>query len=230
MKTVQHHLRTCDRDALIGSMTFDLLSDQRFLMENKNLTIEEIQLRYRQKLNDYIDYLITLEPVEDNDSILYLYQTLHSTAAGSDLILNRVLLSELKGTINADIYDYGLVDWAEAMGFLVADTPFTQEHIIDVLSILLDELSFFGMDPEQHKEGLDRLHKDLEFSLKDIEEGRYSSADEVFREFGYRPAPPDHIREMLRHDAISAEQEYNLYVRNLERMQILDSLSKDAAE
>ena len=125
-----------------------------------------------------------------------------------------------------------MTEWGETLGYLVADSKLTQDHMIELLTQYLDEISFFGTDPEKHRIRIEKLYADLKQAEKEIEEGQTVPAEEVHemlaREYGFPIDEKDDVQEKYRAEISKAEITFSRYCNWRERSQILQSLGETA--
>ena len=169
MKTVQEWLRELDTEELIDSyLAQKMLSKEmvRAMQTRDNIIAKDLWLKYRNAIREYIEYLRTV-PIEPTDepAVLYVYE-------GVSLTLRHrcchglVHVSELqeKG-VEAEDYSYVLCPHGEVAGFFVADTKRTQDHLLELMTDVLYEASFFGYT----KEDLDAAIKEMEEEEMEID-------------------------------------------------------------
>ena len=179
MKTVQEWLRELDTEELIDSyLAQKMLRKEmvRAMQTRDNIIAKDLWLKYRNAIREYIEYLRTV-PIEitDEPAVLYVYE-------GVSLTLRHrcchglVHVSELqeKG-VEAEDYSYVLCPHGEVAGFFVADTKRTQDHLLELMTDVLYEASFFGYT----KEDLDAAIKEMEEEEIEIDaEGENDEAGE----------------------------------------------------
>ena len=227
MKTIQEHLRVADRKRLLDSLAYDEICDTRLLLELKDLTIEEIQGSCKDFMNRLIDHLLSIETVPSDHLVLYLCDM--ATDEGQyDKSLNLIDLNKLRKDINASNSSCNFKAWEESLGFLVADTKLTQDYIIDLLSLFLHEITFFGTDKESRQNKIDEVVSKLDIGMKNIKEGKTASAQEVFERIrkvhGWPIDEKDEIQDLLQKKIWDAENKYSRYCNWRERSRILESV------
>ena len=169
MKTVQECLQELDTEELIDSyLAQKMLRKEmvRAMQTRDNIIAKDLWLKYRNAIREYIEYLRTV-PIEPTDepAVLYVYE-------GVSLTLRHrcchglVHVSELqeKG-VEAEDYSYVLCPHGEVAGFFVADTKRTQDHLLELMTDVLYEASFFGYT----KEDLDSAIKEMEEEEMEID-------------------------------------------------------------
>lgn len=235
MKTIQTVLREADRNRLLDALAYDLLYDTKLLLELKDKTIEQIQKACRNHMNAFIDHLLAQQAVASDHMVLYMCEasSFDRTFNHEDKTLNLIDLNEIKQDINASSYAFEFADWSEALGYLVADTKLTQDYLYDLLSRFLNELSFFGADPEEHQKNVKKAHAELDQAMEEVKAGRTIPAEQVFRELaeehGFPVDEKDESMEGLRSEVLAAQYKYKRYCHWRERSRILESIGEAAA-
>lgn len=225
MKSVQEWLLELDEDAIIGCyfvkypIDFDML-------ENKDIKVSEVLAVSKARLRGFIHRLKALAAPESGSGIFYAVKTL---SGGHEEIA--VKLSYRKDILENDLpehYGWMLTDHKEVMGYLIADTSLTQNNIESVMAEILYEMSFFGYTQEALDKEQKKLNESLKASLKEIEEGRSYTADEVFArieaKLGLAPEEKDERSDELRSAALTAEVNFGEYWRTREALQIRSQL------
>lgn len=232
MKTVQTYLREADREGLLESIVYDELYNMDLLLEYQDKTVSEIRDAIKKRMNGLIEYLLSLEVVPSDHDVLYMveatsydkeYNHEHRT-------LTRVNLNEIRKDIYANSYAFEFSDWAETLGYLVADNKLTQNYMTELLTQYLRETSFFGFDPEARQERVKEVYDDLEQSMKEIKEGLIASAGKSLemheKELGLPIDEKDQRQDDLWSKSNAAEKRYNRYCNWRERSCILESLGE----
>lgn len=234
MKTVQTVLREADRDKLLDSLAYDQLYDTQLLLELKDKTIEEIQEACRNHMNALIDHLLSLQAAASDHIALYMCEASSFDRAFNreDKTLNLIDLNEIRQDIYASSYAFEFTDWSEALGYLVADTKLTQDYLYDLLSQFLNEISFFGADPEEHQENVKKAHTELDQAMEEVKAGHTIPAEQVFRELaeehGFPVDEKDEYMDELRSEIRAAQYKYSRYCHWRERSRILESIGEAA--
>lgn len=234
MKTVQEYLRQANRERLLDAMAYDTLCDTLLLMKYRDRTTEEIQDACKKHMDEFIDYLLSIEAVPSDHMVLYMTNAsiFHRGFNQADKMLCLTDINEVRKDIYAVCYAFELSPWEETLGFLVADNKLTQDYMIELLSQFLNELSFFGSDPEQHREEVEKVFADLDQSMKDVEAGHTIPAEEVFeelrKEYGWPVDEKDDFQDQLHSEIIEADMKYSRYCEWRERSRILKSLGETA--
>lgn len=234
MRTVQSYLRETDRERLLDALAYDLICDTLLLLELKDKTVGDIQDACRKHMNSFIDHLISMKAEPSDHMVLYMcgVTPLGSRYNREDKTLFLIDLNEVRKDIHASSYGFLLTDWGETLGYLVAETKLTQDYMPELLSQYLQEISFFGTEPEEHRKKTEEVHADLKQSMKDIREGRTKSAEKFFddlaREHGWPIDEKDEFQDSLKSEIIKAEMKYSRYCHWHERSRILVSLGESA--
>ena len=116
------------------------------------------------------------------------------------------------------------------MGYLVADNKLTQDYLYDLLAQFLNELSFFGTDPEEHRKKVEQTHTDLDQAMEEIKAGHTIPAEQVFRELAEKHGFPvdekDEFKDGLRSEIFAAQYKHSRYCHWRERSRILASIGE----
>lgn len=232
MKTVQETLKNINKDELIGTCFYKYPIDFDYLLfkhpEYGDVSINELKNKFRQNRLKTIDKLssVDITPPEDgHQGLLYAHRILKDGFDEPETEL--VLLDELleKGSA-AQEFAYFYTPQSEIAGFLIADTPYTQQHLYSLLADVLYEASFFGSEQEYLEEEI----KKLEESSKEVEEGNYYTADEIFNhlkeEYGLEGDrdPETAEEEKARNDTNIKTGEYNRMTAAREKAAIRESI------
>ena len=230
MKTVQEYQRIADRERLLNSLANEEIRDALSLLELKDYTIAEIQEACRNRMNDFIDHLLTLKAIPSDHMVLYLSKAkpIGWQYSGTEKTLNLIDLNEIRKDINAPGYAFEFSDWEETLGYLVADTKLTQDYLTVLLMQYLNEISFFGTDPEIREPELDKIGADIEQGVKEAKEGHVIPAEQAMdglaKELGLPIDEKDERKEQLRSEMWDQILKYNRYCEWRERSRILESV------
>ena len=108
----------------------------------------------------------------------------------------------------------------EALGYLVADTKLTQDHLYDVAVSFLNEMSFFGYDQEDMNEKKEELLN----AVKEVEEHPENlvsfSTDELRKKLGFPKDETYPKEEEIKDKIIKQIGEYNKYCKKTELKKI----------
>lgn len=234
MKTVQEHLRDADRTSLLDAVAYDTICNSLLLLEYPDKTIAEIRDASKQMMNDLIEHLLSMEAVPTDHMVLYMVP-----ATSFDRQFNHeerslclIDLNEIRNDIYSTSYAFELTDWAESLGYLVADNKLTQDYITDLLTQYLHEISFFGADPELHREEVENVYAELDQAMKELDEGHTIPEEDVFEELRKRHGRPldekDEKMDALKSRITEAEIRFNRYCQWRERSRILESVGETA--
>ena len=223
MKTVQEYFREADADKLVNYYLYrhpvkleDILNENEKIIDAKN--------RIRKMLQKYIERLrsMDIEPGEDGKEYVLFAHKMQQDGAEEDTG-SLVCLQELKDKgVVAETYSYVFDRQAKIMGFKVSDAAYTQKNLVELLTDVMYEASFFGFE-QQH---LDEELQKLEFSIKEFEEGTATTytMEEVWEHFGFEKEERDETADELRHAITRAVVEYNQYQKKKELQALMDSL------
>lgn len=223
MKTVQEYFRKADADKLINYYLHkhpvkleDITQDNEKILDAKN--------RIRKRLKEYIERLrsMDIEDGEDGKEYILFVHKMQQDGAEEDTA-SLVCRQELRDKgLEAETYSYVFDRQAKIMGFKVSDAAYTQKNLIELLTDVMYEASFFGFE-QQH---LDEELQKLEFSIKEFEEGTATTytMEEVWEYFGFEKEERDETADELWHAITRAVVEYNQYQKKKELQALMDSL------
>ena len=163
MKTVQECLRDLDTEKLIDAYLAKETLHKEMVASMKtrdNIIARDLWLKYRNSIREYIEYLreVPIEPAEE-PAVLYVYEDVSLTwQHGRYHGLVYIPELEEKG-VEAEDYSYVLCPHAQVAGFLVADTKRTQENLLDLMTDVLYEASFFGYTKEDQDEAIKEMEE-----------------------------------------------------------------------
>lgn len=209
MKTVQEWLKDIDRQELVNTYQY-LYPTEFWQLKDREITVAEVYRRQAKCLTEFIDELLTLTPSTDDRKMIFIavsaYQDGHPE-------VETFLIAEddLNNDRPPERYGWMMADREKLVGYKIADTEMTLDNISEVLAQILEEASFLGFSQDTFLAERESLNKSLEASMKDIEEGRYYTADEVWDHLGLKREPRDPRAEELRAEVTKAELKYNTY-------------------
>lgn len=163
MKTIQEYLRECDREKIINKYLRTHSASVYQEYDEDGLALmswEEWEQQYRQRINDLIDTIISVEPIEykevDERWILitthavpeYLYSS-HDIMRRqvNDGITHRLVNESELLTLPLDQvadYEFGASTFEEVASFYVADNYLTQYFLDDLLVFFLFGAASYG--------------------------------------------------------------------------------------
>ena len=223
MKTVQEYFRKADADKLINYYLHkhpvkleDITQDNEKILDAKN--------RIRKRLQEYIERLrsMDIEDGEDGKEYILFVHKMQQDGAEEDTA-SLVCRQELRDKgLEAETYSYVFDRQAKIMGFKVSDAAYTQKNLIELLTDVMYEASFFGFE----QQNLDEELQKLEFSIKEFEEGTATTytMEEVWEHFGFEKEERDETADELWHAITRAVVEYNQYQKKKELQALMDSL------
>lgn len=229
MKTIQAVLRELDTEELEETYLYDHSPKLRELSKNDDRSVCQLRQDFSRKVSDYLQRLriMEIEPSEDNRTgILYVHKIMGEDSWFPQETTDLIYMDELLATedfAKISHYAFEFTRQEVALGFLVAEMKLTQDHLYDVASYFLYEMSFFGYEQEEREEEMRRLEE----SVRDFKEHperiiRYNHS-ELEKEFGL-PEEEEYPREQELLNAIhSGCQKYNDYCDRIE----LEKIKKD---
>ncbi len=230
MKTIQQVLSEQDIDEVINYY-FSCYPENIFTIsdpETKAVTIERFQRKAFLGVRFVIKRLLSMhvKPSIYGTEILFAHK-FRDDLSDSDIKVSLIRANELMAATDlSDVKTYSyMYEWQkDAIGYYVADTKLTQDHILDVVASFLDEVMYFGLTQEH----LEEARRDFDEARKELKEHPHKymsgSMDELSEELGL---PADEIypeEEAMKKILLQAEQEYNNYCKFIELRRIRESL------
>ena len=220
MKTVQEYLKKADTDQLINYYLYKypvVLDD----ISDEHQKISKVKNHIRTVLKEYIERLcsMNIEVNEDGKEYVLIVHKMQQDGVEEDTC-SLVCQQELQDKgVAAETYSYVFDRQAKIMGFKVSDAAYTQKNIVELLTDVMHEASFFGFE-QQH---LDEELKKLDSSIKEFEEGTATTytMEEVWEHLGFEREERDETADELRHAITRAVVEYDQYQKKKELEAIL---------
>ena len=224
MKTVQECFREVNEERLIRYYLYKYPINLDEIL-NENLTVRAAKELIWDKLKKYIEYLRNIE-VENSqngeEGILFYHKKLEN--GFPDDTNSLVYLNELREKMEeADTYDYMFTKQTSVVGFYVADTEMTQEHIIPLLADVMHITSVFGFEQERLQENIDKLMESAE--KVENENTVYYSLDDMREILGLKKEKEDPMEDELRRTVNRAAFEYDKYCRKRELRELFKVIS-----
>ena len=215
MKTLQECFREVNEESLIRYYLYKypINLDE---IANEDLTVKAAKEYVWDKLRKYIERLrkIEIEKKQDGEDCVLFYHKKMENGFSEDTS-SLVYLNELIEKIEeVDTYDYIFTKHAEILGFYVADTEMTQEHMIPLLTDVMHTASIFGFEQERLQEEIEKI---LEAAEK-TENGNtvYYSLDDIREKLGLKKEEEDPMEDELRRNVARASFEYDRYCKKRE--------------
>ena len=213
MKTVQEWLRETNAAEIIDTYLVEYPIDFQML-EDKKRTVADVLETAKENLSRLIQYLRTMEADCSEDSIFYAVHVRENQFPKVRADLSRqdeILEKELP-----EHYAWDFTPWEKVMGFRIADTKLTLDHMETILAQILYGMTFFGSDHETWKQEVTNIEESLRLAEEEAKTGKYVPAVEVFAEFGLPKDEPDEIADALIRKVNLAELEYAQHCRKRE--------------
>lgn len=243
MKTVQECLKELDIEDLITCyLALEPLQREIIgrMKKKDNKSAKELWLQYYDFIRDYIEYIrqVPIEPT-DEPGVLFVYEAVETQY--TDKCYHELChISELKKDgVEAEGYSYHLSTHGKVAGFLVADTERTQENLLDLMTYVLYEASFYGYtkkeQEKQLKESIDSLNGiDIDEDADDDDNDEIESEDceedlgYDFVRLGYRKPESEQCSEeekQLEKIYKEASHKYHTFLRNKALQEVVDLLN-----
>lgn len=216
MKTLQQWIKEVDTDELVHA--FLLASPPAFWeIKEHGVGVGEAYQRIEDAIRKFISEFLKLNAVDNQDKVFFAYPT--QVDLGKDTIVNLIYLSEIDNDY-VEHYDWMLTDRDELAGYLIADTQFNEENIIEILADILDDATFFGYSDQSFQARIAEVQQELEESMKAVERGEVYSLDEVWEHLGLPPRKRDLEEEKLSRAMFKAKRNLDIYCRERELNEI----------
>lgn len=237
MQTIQEVLRKLDRKELEGAYFYDYGIKLWELNPEDTRTIKEIKEKVSENFQKFVDRLCNMEVKQPEDGkirILYAHREIYDTVWSADIAADLVYADEImkaEDLAKVEHYAYEFTPQEEALGYLVADTKLTQDHLYDVAVSFLNEMSFFGYDQED----MNGKKEELLESVKEAEEHPEKlvpfSTDDLRKKLGFPKDEKYPKEEEIKDKIIKHIAEYNRYCKKTElkkiRKMLLPEKQKD---
>lgn len=224
MKTLQEWLKDIDAEDIIS--TFLVRYPIDFMLKTRrNQTIEQTINSEKNKLRQLIRTMLLMDAIRSEDCIFYAAPVFEHNRP-----IVKAAMSQRDEILAGDLpEDEGLefIPWEQALGYQIADTKLTLDHMREILADILYGLSFFGFDQATCKENTDEAKEYLFIAEADVQSGRVHSAQEVLATLGLRKDEPDQTADELRSKIIGAEWEFNKYCRTREARYVRQILLRE---
>ncbi len=217
MKTVQEWLKATDTETLTDTYLANYPIDYQTI-SSRELTLGEIRDRTRENMIDFIERMKSLEVRTDNKPMVFFACRQYDDGMES-VAVSLCGNEELCTAEKPDSYAWDLTPFSEVLGYYIAETKLTIGKIYDVLAGIIEEMTFFGFDPEEREK--EKAKEDLLAAIEEIEDGncdteKYYTLDEFRERLGMKPREPDPEGDELKRDIVRAECAYNAYQRKKE--------------
>ena len=222
MKTVQEWLQEVDEQELIDTYICTFPID--FIMiEDKSRTVSEVYETLKNRLRKFISDMKELDAPRSERDVFY---AAHVRKDGRSAI--GVCLSYADDILNCDLpehYSWLLCDFADIMGYQVAETKLTLDHITTVLAHIIHEMTFFGFSQVVMEKQREELHESFRKAEEDSHNGKAHPAEEVFAKYGFPRDEPDEEAEELEHQIRMNEYKFETHSRKREASRVRDLLT-----
>ena len=205
MKTVHAWLKEVD----VAKIADEYFSEYPIEYENFcrfKKTVAEIKEAYRLRLLEFLEMLCKLEvDSTGQDKIFFCHKIYSNYEEKVETIL--CTKTDILACDKPETYSWILVDFAEVMGYCIADTELTKKKIYSVLAQILHEMTFFGFTQEE----LNEEREQLKASIKEAATGRTRPAEEVFAELGIEEEETNEQEKEILAELHEQERKYNQF-------------------
>lgn len=214
METVQAWLNKVDEEELAGTF-FAELPIGYMMIADRTLTLGEIRDRSKKRFLEFVHQMKELE-IQPSDDPCVFFACNQYFEGRSRVSAAMCRLKEIRADGQPECYSWLFTDFAQVMGYLVADTCFTKKNVNYVLAEILNEMSFFGYDQKAMEAEREKLRE----ADREIEAGKCYPAEEVFErlaaKYGLERREPDPEAEEKERAIRAAEYEYNAFCQTRE--------------
>ena len=225
MKTVQAWLRETNATEIIDTYLVEYPIDFPML-EDKKRTVAEVLEAAKENLGRLIQYLSTMEADYSEDGIFYAVHVRENQFPKVQADLS--MQDEICLNVLPEHYAWDFTPWEKVMGFRIADTKLTLDHMETVLAQILYGMTFCGSDHETWKREVTNIEESLRLAEEEAKTGKYVPAEEVFAEFGLPKDEPDEIADALSRKVNLAAWEYDQHCRKREAGKVRELLRNAA--
>ena len=178
MQTVHAWLKEVDAAKIADEYFSEYpIEYENFCRLEKN--VAEIKEAYRLRLLEFLEMLCKLEvDSTPQDKIFFCHKAYSNYKKKVETVL--CTSTDIFACDKPETYSWILVDFAEVMGYYIADTELTKKNIYAVLVQILHEMTFFGFTQEE----LNKEREQVEVSIQEAVTGRTRPVEEVFTELG----------------------------------------------
>lgn len=230
MKTIQKVLSELNAEEVINyyfaTYPINIFKDLDHEWDNK--TVAECKDYDRNKLRNLIDRVVSTKENTsvDKKSILFVYKRVEDGFYdGLDVsLLDAKELLDAKDVSQVCSYAYEFERLEDTVGYLVADTPLTQNNLLEVATSYLYEVSFFGYEQEYLEEEKKKLDEAVTISKDSSKKHSFSSFEELRESLGLPEEEVYPEEEDKRRAFQNAVLEYNNYCSAMEKERIKKSL------
>lgn len=230
MKTIQEHLKTQDKEAVIDAYLYRYMSD-RYLQEHPDMTYEEAGRHCADKIDKLIDRLISLDPLPNENNLIFLATHCFPGEREEDIDFALLREDEL-GDDWSCRYSIEFTPFEEAVSCYVADTYLTQYWIDDLLAYFLHEITWTGYEQEH----LEEVTAEINEAIKEVDEHKddlqYFATHEEFIEqmeeaFGFEFEKRDPDQEKAFKEVMKHVCKYNETCQKIEKRKLMKLIDEE---
>ena len=209
MKTLQQWLKEIDIDELV--LAFLIESPPAYWeIKANHVSASEAFRRLEEALREFVADFLKIDPVSNEEKVFFAYPT--QVDISRDLDVNLIYLKELDDSY-VEHYDWSMADRNELAGYLIADTEFNKSHIVEMLTTILADATFYGFSEQSFSENRAEVQQELEESMRSVENGKTYTLEEVREHLGLPPLKNDPEEERLRRATLKAKHQLDSYCR-----------------
>ena len=220
MLTVQETLKQVNLDELIDSYVMKVFSSTSTLLAvPDNVTFGEYFEEKRNNASIIINNLMDAEIKEESEAILFVCHRYNDDEG--DIAFELVEMEDISADNwkdRAQGYCYMAEPFERIASYKIADTYLTQRNLMELLTDVLYEASWFGPNQEKRKNFI----KSLEESAKDIDKAEPINHlfEIIEKETGWTPEIRDPEEKAKEEELYKKVGEYNRYcfLREVEKL------------
>ena len=223
MKTVQQWLNELEERDVVNSFV-SLYPPELWRIKAAGITVSEAYGRLEQALYRFIEQLKELTPSSQEKMVFFACPDSKDSGYGCAV---RLISAEELSADPVRYYGWMTTPRAEIMGFQIAETRFTLEHLPELIATILNEASFLGFREADFEKNRADLISSLEAGIKDAEEGHTFSAEELWDHLGIPRPEKDTMEDEYRDKLRQAQNEYDIYCLNREFKAVKELLKEE---
>lgn len=226
MYTVQYYLEIVDSTKLINTY-YELVKDEIFIDKNKDITINDFELYYKNKIWYFIQSLIEMKIKKTKEKgIIFAYKMYEENISYPNINTSLIYKHDLiKNKLNVESYAYEFLPQSEIIGFYISNNTLTQDNIFEVLSQILYEASFFGFEEETKQQAKIQLNNAIkEINLNGTDS--FIKWDDVKKKFNIEE-DKDTKEIELKHNVLNMVMKINKYLYEKELKEMITYLDNE---
>lgn len=229
MKTIQQTLKELNTEEVIdyyfSRYPIKLFGDLNEKWDDK--TVAECRKHGHDTVKGLIDKILSMEAKQnEKNHILFCSKCIQDRSCHDieDYLVDMDELMNAKTVSEISTYAYEYEKLEDTVGYFVADTAFTQNNLMDLVTSYLFESSFFGYKQENLEKERQLLNDAIEECEDTSKMRSFSTLEELYEDLGITPEeayPEEEEKRSKYHDAVV---EYNKYCMEMELERLKESI------